>query len=519
MSEQGRIVTGVEVLADREVDCDVCVVGSGSGGGWLAHELVKQGKRVVMLEEGGYFTRSDFNLTEAFAYPNLYQELGARGTDDRSMYILQGRSVGGGTTVNWCSSFRTPKRILDHWRDVHGVDTLSEAVLGPHWDVIEKRLRIAEWPLERINENNRALWDGLGALGYGRGLIRRNVNSCVNLGHCGHGCPIDAKQSTLVTVIPDAVERGLTVFANCSARRIEWSGRTVKAVHADVLDPTTDKPKGVRLTVRPKVLAVCGGAINSPALLLRSGLEADGRVGRRTLFHPVIASFALFDRDIRCHEGAPQSVYSHHFIDRGPGKLGFLFEVPPVHPMLGAGFSTLMGPALQDAFVDFNKVQAVIALTVDGLLPDEQAGTVRLRKDGYSRLSVRYDFGPANWEAFKAAVREAAKIQLAAGAKKVLALFVPPVVISSEAELAKLDAAPWEVGRMRIASAHQMGGCQMGKDPKTSVVDPSLRFHGLDNLFVVDGSVFPTALGVNPQLTIFGLARWAAAAVGAAVPG
>src|SRR5262249_35663884 len=130
---EGRIYQGVEIERDLEVSCDVCGVGSGAGGAVLAFELASRGLSVVMLEEGGYHTRREFDLTEARAFPNLYQELGNRTTDDLSISILQGRSVGGGTTVNWCSSFRTPKRILDRWRDVFGVEGLSEDALRPHW--------------------------------------------------------------------------------------------------------------------------------------------------------------------------------------------------------------------------------------------------------------------------------------------------------------------------------------------------------------------------------------------------
>src|SRR5215468_10294522 len=248
---EGRIYTGEEVRGGQQLQCDVCVVGSGAGGSVLAHELVSRGLQVVMLEEGGYHTRREFDLTEAKAFPNLYQELENRTTDDLSISILQGRSVGGGTTVNWCSSFRTPKRILDRWRDVFGVEGLSEDALRPHWEWIEKRLHIAEWPEERINPNNRVLWDGLGKLGYSRGLIKRNVNNCADLGYCGMGCPIDAKQSMLVTLIPDAVERGLTVYSNASARRLRTTGRRVTAVEAEILDAMTDKPSGKKLTVKP----------------------------------------------------------------------------------------------------------------------------------------------------------------------------------------------------------------------------------------------------------------------------
>ncbi len=517
MTTAGKIVTGEDVTADVALDCDVCIVGSGPGGSWLAHELVAAGKSVVMLEEGGYHTRREFDLTESRAFENLYQDLGNRTTDDLSISLLQGRSVGGGTTVNWCSSFRTPDRVLKNWADVHGVTGVTKDALTPHWDHIEKRLHIAEWPLEQVNRNNKVLWDGLGTLGYERGLIRRNVNGCANLGYCGMGCPIDAKQSMLVTVIPDAVEKGLTLYANASVRRLETDGKKVTAVHADVLDAKTQRPSGKKIVVKPKVAAVCGGALNSPALLLRSGLDAGGRVGKRTWLHPVVMSMALFDEPVNAFSGAPQSVYSHHFLERGEGKLGYFLEVPPVHPMLGATVGTRVGAPLMDLMSKLPYLQVALAITVDGLTPGEEGGTVGLRDGAYSRLSFNYPLTALHWEAFKHACKEMARVQFAAGAKQVMSLHADPVVMTSAAEIDKLDDATWEKMRCRVVTAHQMGGCQMGKDPNTSVVDATLKFHGMDNLFVVDGSVFPSSLGVNPQETIMGISRWAAQHVAAAV--
>ncbi len=515
----GRIFTGDELKDDVVVECDVCVIGSGSGGAWTALELVRQGKRVVLLEEGGYHTRRDFDMHEARALPSLYQELGNRTTDDLAIMILQGRSVGGGTTINWCASFRTPERILKTWRERFGADTMTTEALTPHWDYIERRLRIAEWPLEAINENNRVLWDGLGKLGYERGLIKRNVNNCLNIGYCGTGCPVDAKQSMLVTTLPDAVELGLQLYANTSVRQLEWSGRRVTAVRAEVLDPTKPKPTptGVKVTVKPKLTVVSGGAINSPGLLLRSGLDADGRVGARTWLHPVVASLAEMPFEVKAFTGAPQSVYSHHFVERGPGQMGYFLEVPPLFPLLAASASTGSGPGVQELLSRFPHLNAMLAIHVDGLLPEETGGTVRLREGAYNRYHIEYDFTDAHWEAFRHASKEMAKLQFAAGATRVSSLHLDPVVMTKPEDVDKLDEAPFERVKLRVLTAHQLGGCAMGKDPDTSVVDPHLRFHTLDNLFVVDGSVLPTSLGVNPQETIFGIARWAAGHIGQAV--
>lgn len=518
MSEQGRIYTGDEIDRDLTLECDVCVIGSGSGGGWLAHELVGRGLSVILLEEGGYHTARDFDSTEATANGNLYQEMGGRTTEDLAINIMQGRCVGGGTTVNWCSSFRTPPNILQLWADRHGVKGLTAAALLPHFEAIEKRLHIAEWPLELSNRNNRLLWDGLGKLGYQRGLIPRNVHNCANLGVCGLGCPLDAKQSTLVTVIPDAVEKGLTVYANASVRRLETQGRKVTAVHAEVLDPSSDAPTGRKLVVKPRVTSVCGGAINSPALLLRSGLD-HGRVGRRTFFHPVVVTVAEFDEPVHGYAGAPQSVYSHQFIER-PAGMGFYIEVTPTYPLSAAVSATSFGPQHQAFMERLPFLQANFAGALDGVREGDEGGTVALHPGSARRLKVNYPLTPLHFEAFRTACKEMARIQFAAGARRVVSLHADPVVMDSVDEVdRKLDAAPWEKLRLRVVTGHLMGGCTLGSDPATSVVDSQLKYHGLDNLFVVDGSVFPSGLGVNPQLSIFALARWGSQHVAAAVAG
>jgi choline dehydrogenase-like flavoprotein len=210
-------------------------------------------------------------------------------------------------------------------------------------------------------------------------------------------------------------------------------------------------------------------------------------------------------------------VYSHHFLERGPGKVGFFLEAAPIHPMIASTVSTGGGPALQDLVSQLPHVNALISLHVDGLLPEEEGATVRLKDGAYSRYSIDYGFQEAHWESFRAGCKELARIQFAAGARKVTSLHLKPVVLESEKDLGLLDQAPFERLQVRVATAHQMGGCAMGKDPAKSVVDPNFRYHTMDNLYVVDGSVLPTSLGVNPQETIFGIARWAADHIARAV--
>lgn len=513
MADRGGILRGHEVTANVEERPDVCVIGSGAGGAVVAARLAEKGARVVVLEDGGAYTRRDFDMREEKAYPRLYQERGARATADLAITVLQGRAVGGGTVVNWTTSLRVADAVLAHWARRHGVEGLDGKALAPHFEAVERRLSVRPDVLAEINANNRVLWDGCGKLGWSRALVPRNVSDCQRLGYCGMGCPVDAKSSMDRTYLADAIAAGARIYANVHVHRIDAEGRRAAAVYGEVRDPATDLPNGRRVVVRPRAVVVAGGAINSPALLLRSGFDPGGRVGKRTFLHPVVGSVALFPRPIEGWQGAPQSVASTHFVERGLGRMGFFVETVPVHPMLAGtalgGFGVAHGAVMER----LGEAQALIALCLDGFDEGDEGGTVTLREDGRVRLD--YPITPALWEALREGNKALARIQLAAGAERVLSLHDPPVELRGEADLARLDHAPWEPMRVSLFSAHPMGGCAMGKDPARAVVGSSLRHHALENLWVVDGSVFPTSLGVNPQLTIAAVARWAAEGIAA----
>lgn len=509
----GRKIAGRHLTGSQTLDADVCIVGSGAGGAVLAAGLVARGLSVVVLEEGPDCTKADFDLQEGHAYPLLYQEQGMRATADLAITILQGRSVGGSTTVNWTTCFRVPTNILRHWADHHGVEGLDEATLAPHFEKVEARLGISVWPENLANENNRVLLQGGRALGWDVAPLKRNVRACVNSGYCGLGCPVDAKQSMHLTYLPDAVKKGLVLFSDVRAETIETAGDRATAVHGRAL-LTDGKPSPHGITVRAKVVVSSGGAINGPALLLRSGIHDGGLVGKRTFLHPVVAMAAFYDREIHPYYGAPQSIGSHHFIDRGE-RIGFFLETPPIHPMLAATAYAGFGVEHQAFLARLPHLGVLIGLCVDGLHPGDEGGTVSLRKDG--RIRVDYPIGSRLEEAFHAASVAMARIQLAAGATEIRTLHREPVVIRREADLTRLDDAPWGALRHSIFTAHQMGGCPMGEDPHRSVVNSRLQHHRIHNLFVVDGSVFPTSLGVNPSETIYALADWAVEHVAAAV--
>ncbi|HZQ62514.1 MAG TPA: GMC family oxidoreductase N-terminal domain-containing protein, partial [Casimicrobiaceae bacterium] len=275
---------------DLTLECDVAIVGSGAGGGTTAEVLASAGYKVVIVEEGPLATSADFHMREAEAYPELYQDCAGRRTRDKAINILQGRCVGGSTTVNWTSSFRTPAATLAHWQRVHGVDGYAADDLAPWFERMEARLSIAPWTVAP-NANNAALMRGAGKLGIPVETIARNVRGCADLGYCGVGCPINAKQSMLVTTIPVALERGATLVTRARAMRLSWTGERVTSLQCIALDPSGAAPSGAMVTVRARAFVCAAGAIGTPALLLRSRVpDPHGLVGTRTFLHPVVVS-------------------------------------------------------------------------------------------------------------------------------------------------------------------------------------------------------------------------------------
>lgn len=507
-------VDGASLSQDQRLTPDVCIVGSGAGGAVAAQVLANAGLEVLVVEEGGHYTRRDFDMREDTAYPHLYQEDAGRSTEDLGIAILQGRAVGGSTTVNWTTCFRTPADVVEHWRKIHGVQGFTHAELEPHWASVEERLGIAQIPLTEINRNNRLLWDGCKALGWDVSLLKRNVRGCLKSGYCGLGCPVDAKQSMLVTYLPDAVKQGATVLSRCRADRLVFERGGAKRLEATLLSADDRTPTGRKVVIEAKRFVLSAGAINGPSLLLRSGFDADGKVGTRTYLHPTIAQLGIYDEPVEAYYGAPQSVASHHFAHRGD-EVGFVLETSPAHPMLAALAAPGIGADHAQALKSLPYTAAHIALLIDGFHPEEPGGRVKLRASGAPVLD--YTLPSRVFRAMADASQAMARLQLASGARESYSPHDPPCVVRSEADLPQLARMPFDTNRLTVFSAHAMGGLRLGDDPSRGLVSSDMmKVHGLDNVHVVDGSLFPTSLGVNPQLSIYGLARLASTRLAAA---
>jgi hypothetical protein len=246
---------------------------------------------------------------------------------------------------------------------------------------------------------------------------------------------------------------------------------------------------------------------------LRSGIEG-GPVGKYTWLHPVVAMGAFYKDRVEGFYGAPQSVASHNFAHR-PSGAGFFIEAAPVHPMLASIAMPGFGGPLRTRMGLLPNVAATISLMILGFDVADKGGTVSLRSDCWPKLD--YPFGDRAYECFRAGMKAIAQLHLANGAREVVSFHATPVHVAKESDLALLEVAPLGPNRFAAFTAHQMGGCRMGSDPSRSVVDGKLRHHVIENLYVVDGSVFPTSLGVNPMESIYGLASWASVHLRAAL--
>ena len=499
-----KVVDAARLESDRGLEADVAIVGSGAGGGVTAEILAEAGLSVVVVEEGPLASSSDFHMREREAYPQLYQESAGRQTADRAITILQGRCVGGGTTVNWTSSFRTPSRTFAHWKSAHGLASMDEAALAPWFERMEARLAIAPWPVPP-NENNDLLRRGCEALGVPAAAIRRNVKGCWNLGYCGMGCPTNAKQSMLVTTIPGALERGATLVQRARVTGLVRRGDRIEALEARGIERNGARPGTHRVTVRAGHFVLAAGAIGSPGLLLASSLpDPHLQAGRRTFLHPTVVSGAVMPNKVDGFYGAPQTIYSDHFLDTVPldGPMGFKLEAPPVHPIL-AGI-TLPGFGDEHAYwmSRLPHLHVAIALLRDGFHPESTGGRVRLRSDGTPVL--HYGFGPYVWDGVRRAYLAMAEIQFAAGAEVVMPMHEAAAPTRSWREArAAIEALPLAPLGPRVVSAHVMGGCAMSTDPRSGVVREDGVHHHVENLSVHDASVFPTSIGANPQLSIY----------------
>jgi choline dehydrogenase-like flavoprotein len=484
---------------DKTIECDVAVIGSGAGGGIAAGILAAAGLDVTVLERGGYHNESDFTHLESDAYSSMYLDGGLNSTTDGGVLMLAGSTLGGGTVINYTTSFPTPDSVREEWDRISGFpEVFTGDGFGESLTSVQERLG-ANQEHGAPSARDQIMEKGLRNLGWHVDEQPRNVDGCTeeDCGFCTMGCRIGAKRSTLATYLQDAADGGARIVVDADVRLIETDLGQVNGVFAQVGDHT--------LEVRARAVVLAAGALNTPALLLRSGLG--GRAaGQYLRIHPVTALWGRFEERLDPWNGMLQTRYSDEFADLDGQGYGFRFETAPVHPLFPAAFL-----GWEDGTSFKRDILGLGHLAVAGiLLRDHDHGRVAIRRDGSPVW--KYRISDYDRRHVREGVRRGAEWLAAAGAVEIITSTIRPVRWvpgngTIEDLMAGTDSIGYGPNRTSYFSFHQMGSARMGSDPATSVVDADNQTHDTAGLYVMDGSCFPTASGVNPMISIAAIAH------------
>jgi choline dehydrogenase-like flavoprotein len=496
--------------SEETLECDVCVVGSGSGGGVVAATLAERGMDVVVLEAGGYFNESDFAQLELKAYQEMYWRGGPTPTAEGNVSLLAGTTLGGGTTINWTNCLRTRSWVREEWAREHGLVGVDGPEFDAHLDAVLDRIAANE-RCSDLNGVQQRLREGAEALGWSFEAIARNADperySPETAGYIGFGDQSGSKQSGDRTWLADAQGNGARLIAGCRVQRLLVGGGNASGVEAAWTgrDGTT-----AHLTVRaPRVVVACG-SLESPALLLRSGVGGPA-VGQNLRVHPTTAVVGIYGSDQRAWWGAPQAGLCDEFADTGKGY-GFLIETAQYAPgIIGSATPWISAEQHKQQLEQFRFGGSFIGLT-----RDRSGGRVAVDANGEAvpSYSVTDELDVRN---LRHGLEAMIRLHEAAGAHTVTVLSTAG---SSWRRGDELDAyisyakrIPLRAGGVKLFSAHQMGSCRMGEDPKASVADPRGELHDVKGVWIADGSGFPTSSGTNPMVSIMALARRTAFAI------
>jgi choline dehydrogenase-like flavoprotein len=508
LSDPPDVERGITPYAasDGEVlTADVVVVGSGAGGGVIAAEAAAAGRSVVVVEAGGNHDRRDFVQLELVANTNLYYRGGVGATIDGNVGLLAGATLGGGTTVNWSNTVPTHAHVRRQWAQEHGLDGVDGPEFDEHLAEICRRIK-ANDKCSELNGPHQRLTEAADSLGWSWHRALLNIDpdlySYGASAFSGYGDQTGAKQGTLRTYLLDAVSHGARVLVRTSARRILVENGRAAGIEAIATDPASGATFPV--IVRAPQVVVAAGALETPALLLRSGIGGPA-VGRHLRVHPAAPLAATYPQMQDWWTGPIHAAIVDEFADLHDGY-GFLLE--GLHFNIGqlaAGMPVAPGGGHKELLLRVPHMVSLIAL-----VRDRGAGSVTIDPAGEAVHAYPLD-DELDLDHFHSGLVAVARIHERAGADTIYPLIpdLPPWQRGDdfEAFLSVLAKVPIGLGGYYCGSAHQMGSARMGTDPSDSVADTRGELHDTPGVWIGDTSAFPTSSGTNPMLTCMALAR------------
>src|SRR2546423_3168624 len=395
---------------EASAQCEVCVVGSGAAGSVVAAELAASGRDVIVVETGSEWSGGDYDQHELQGMQNLFREGGLSGTRDLSLSLLAGSCIGGGTTVNWQSCFRTPDDVREEWTDISGCSLFTSEAFSESLDAVWRRIG-ASTDESEINENNKAICRGSQSLGYSWSVIARNSLGCdlEQCGNCMFGCRVGGKQSASTTYLIDAIRSGARLIAPFTARRLIQDKGQVTGIDGTIRGPNAT-PTAMRIKAQKVVLAA--GAIDTAALLMRSGLKSL-HLGQHLFLHPTVGVTGSYNTPIEAWKGAPQTVVCDQFSNLSE-RYGYRIEAAPVHPGLMA--VAVPWRNARDHRREMQQIRFAAPLIV--LTRDSNSGRVRITHDG--RPYFDYRLCKEEGRLFRHGIATAARVYFAAGAGRVI---------------------------------------------------------------------------------------------------
>ncbi|XP_024394337.1 long-chain-alcohol oxidase FAO4A [Physcomitrium patens] len=492
---------------DVYLQCDAVVVGSGSGGGVMAAALAKQGFKVVVLEKGQYFAAQDMSTLEGPTLLNMFEKMGAMATDDGGVALIAGKSVGGGTTINWSVSLKTPQNVRDEWANEHGLDMFNSERYDKATQAVCDRISVQP-NVDKHSIQNIILREGCKKLGYHHGTLSRNCASDHYCGWCTYGCPTGKKQSTAQTWLVDAVNTGnALILSNCTADYVFHGANPggVKGSKAQGVAATIVGGPN-RVYIKANATVVSCGALMTPVLLLKSGLK-NPNIGKYLRLHPASTCYGYFPEGTgpegRPYEGGIMTEYAPVNF-RKPTEYGGLLETGVFHPGAFSAFHAWgSGADNKERLLRHGRTSHITVV-----VRDKGFGTVEIDKGRNPKIS--YKMSKYDQETTVAGMVQSLRVLVAAGAVEVGSQQLGAERFNAkgaspsdiEAYLNRVERRGASETTAQIISAHQLGSCRMGTSPSTSAADPRGEIWEVEGLFVGDGSVLPTAPGVNPMVTI-----------------